>query len=428
MKRSLIAALSILLLASSVNAVEPVAFPFRDGDRPIVFIGDSITEQRMYPAYIESYLLTRFPSWNITFRNVGWSGDTMSLRTRGSFEIGLARDILPLKPAIALINFGMNDARMGAANIPSYTDYAQKLVSALTNAGARVVLLTPSPEERYEADQPGGSAYNNLLRQYDQALASVSDQMNVPLVNQLEPFIACIETGRQAGVLGKTEAPRLIPDGVHPNAAGHFIMAASILKGLQAAALVSRLAIDAAKGAVTEAEGCSAKVERSEEGGVNFTREDQCLPWPIAEDCRLALQLPGFSPLQDLDQYLLTVTGLPAGSYDLKSGTGIVGSWTAEQLAAGINLATNPCPAVKQALALQAEVFAKNNLYFTRWRNVQLGSVPDWVQRNLPAEALQKARQAELDRLDAEITGAESRINALRLPKPQEFTLRPVVN
>jgi lysophospholipase L1-like esterase len=423
----IIAALAVLLLTSSIKAVEPASFPFRDGDRPVVFIGDSITEQRLYPNYIESYLLTRFPAWKMNCRNVGWSGDTMPLRQRGTFENGLSRDILSLKPAIALINFGMNDARAGEANIPSYTNYAMKLVTALTNAGARVVLLTPSPEERYVPNQPGGSAYNILLRKYGQALSTVSDQLNVPLVNQLDPFIACIEAGRQAGVLGMTNAPCLIPDGVHPNPAGHFVMAATILKGLKAPALVSRLDIDGVKATVITAEGCSAKVEKSEEGGVNFTREDACLPWPIADECKIALLLPGFTPLQDLDQYLLAVKGLPAGSYELKSENGVVGAWTSDQLAAGVNLATNPCPAVKQALDLQAQVAAKNNFFFERWRNVQVFNVPAWITNNVPADMLQKARQIETERLDTEIAKAEARIDLLRQPKPQAFTLRPAV-
>ena len=34
----------------------------------MVFLGDSITEQRMYTAYIEAYVLTRFPDWKVRFR------------------------------------------------------------------------------------------------------------------------------------------------------------------------------------------------------------------------------------------------------------------------------------------------------------------------------------------------------------------------
>src|SRR2546422_4395140 len=68
----------VLGLAFSVIAGD---FFIKDGDR-VVFLGDSITEQRLYTTYIEAYALTRFPQWKLTFRNVGWGGDTSWLRQR----------------------------------------------------------------------------------------------------------------------------------------------------------------------------------------------------------------------------------------------------------------------------------------------------------------------------------------------------------
>src|SRR3981081_2023952 len=56
-------------------------FFIHDGDR-VVFPGDSITEQRLYTTYIEAYALTRHPQWKLSFRNVGWGGDTSWLRQR----------------------------------------------------------------------------------------------------------------------------------------------------------------------------------------------------------------------------------------------------------------------------------------------------------------------------------------------------------
>src|SRR4051795_9449104 len=56
-------------------------FQIHDGDR-VVFLGDSITEQRLYTTYIEAYALTRHPDWKLSFRNAGWGGDTSWLRQR----------------------------------------------------------------------------------------------------------------------------------------------------------------------------------------------------------------------------------------------------------------------------------------------------------------------------------------------------------
>ena len=67
-----------LLTVSQTMAAD---FAIRDGDR-VVFLGDSITEQRLYTTYIEAYALTRHPGWKLSFRNVGWGGDTSWLRQR----------------------------------------------------------------------------------------------------------------------------------------------------------------------------------------------------------------------------------------------------------------------------------------------------------------------------------------------------------
>src|SRR5262249_19141330 len=112
--------IALLLLISFLFPIATRAgeFLIRDGDR-VVFLGASITEQRLYTTYIEAYALSRHPSWKLSFRNVGWGGDTSWLRQRAhpeegklfaadptaqqamvedSVGRGLKRDVLPLKP------------------------------------------------------------------------------------------------------------------------------------------------------------------------------------------------------------------------------------------------------------------------------------------------------------------------------------------
>jgi hypothetical protein len=42
-----------------------------DGDG-VVFYGDSITEAASYTTFVESYVLTRFPGFNVAFVNSEW--------------------------------------------------------------------------------------------------------------------------------------------------------------------------------------------------------------------------------------------------------------------------------------------------------------------------------------------------------------------
>ena len=86
MRKLLASCLVWTVLVTGVGAKD-AGFFLHDGDR-VVFLGDSITEQKLYTTYIEAYALTRFPQAKFTFRNVGWGGDTAWLRQRTHADEG----------------------------------------------------------------------------------------------------------------------------------------------------------------------------------------------------------------------------------------------------------------------------------------------------------------------------------------------------
>lgn len=399
-------------------------FFFRDGDRAQI-LGDSITQQRTYSLLIESFVLSRFPHWKITFRNTGWEGDKMGLGLRGGQDKGIARDIAPLQPTAITVDFGMNDVRGGESGVDIYLNNARSLTDKLKALNARVALLTPSSKESDVAGVPAGATANIALRLYSDGLKGVAQEKGVLFVEQLAPFIDAIEAGRKAGLL-KAERSGLTKDGVHPTWEGGLVMAASILKGLHAPSLVSSVELDAKSGvARTE----KAKVSEVKTGAtLSFTRLDDSLPWPIGA-APLVLQIPGFTPQGDLSQYTLKVTNLTAPRYDVLLDNKKVATYTAAELAAGVNLSTLTSGSIAdQSNALLKAILEKNLTFFERWRHVQLygisspvkGEPPAWVKGDIEA-----SRIAELKRLDDEIAVQENKINALRLPNPHSWTLQP---
>ena len=112
--------------------------------------------------------------------------------------------------------------------------------------------------------------------------------------------------------------------------------------------------------------------------------------------------------LDDLDRYELKVTGLPAGKYCLSINGEAAGDVTSGELAKGHNLATCPGPIAKQVQQVLSLVFKKNDVYFTRWRQVQLGRGPE----------------GRLRELDKQISDLEAEINAARTPKQHHFELK----
>ena len=245
---------SCLLWAVLVTAAcaKDAGFFFHDGDR-VVFLGDSITEQKLYTTYVEAYVLTRFPQEKFTFRNVGWGGDTAWLRQRAhpdegklfaakedeqqkmvekSVGAGLAHDVLPLKPTAVTVDFGMNDHAYQQFRPDIFRAYSRsqaEIVKVLTQHGARVALLTPQPIEDRRPD-PDKDVRNQSLRKFSDGLKVVCSKENALFVDQFDPYMAIMMKQRSANPLAFIGGG----DAVHPGPAGHTLMAWAILKGLHA--------------------------------------------------------------------------------------------------------------------------------------------------------------------------------------------------
>jgi lysophospholipase L1-like esterase len=432
-RKLLFTLVALELLAASAVAGE---FFIKDGDR-VVFLGDSITEQRLYTTYIEAYALTRHPEWKLWFRNVGWGGDTSWLRQRAhpdenqlfaadearqqkmvedSVSRGLKRDVLPLKPTAVTIKFGMNDhayQKFREDIFKAYVRSQSELAKVLEANGARVAFLTSQPIEDKRPD-PDKDVKNQSLCQFSDGLKEVAAKQGATFVDQFDPYMAIMLRERAADPAAFIGGG----DAVHPGPAGHTIMAWAILKGLGATALVSRAEIDGGVGRVLASEGCQVTNLKAEQEIVAFDRVDAALPMPIDPKAEPALKLAPI--LQDLDQYELRVTGLPAGTYELSIDGESVGKASSEDLAKGWNLATTAGPITKQAQEVLTLVFQKNNLFFQRWRSVQLYEFPVWAQ----SPETESRRVAELARLDAQIAQTEAQIDAVRKPKSHHFELR----
>ncbi|MBL9137381.1 MAG: SGNH/GDSL hydrolase family protein [Verrucomicrobiales bacterium] len=436
---SLLRWLVLVLAYAAALRCRGVDFALRDGDR-VVFLGDSITEQRLYTTYVEAYALTRYPAWRLSFRNVGWGGDTSWLRQRAhpdegqlfaaegptldamvekSVGRGLGRDVLPLKPTFVTVKFGMNDHSYQAFRPDIFRAYSRsqsEIAKVLKGAGARVAFLTPQPIEDKRPD-PDNDARNLSLRQFSDGLKEVADRSEAAFVDQFAPYMNLMLAARAhdpKAVIGGGDA-------VHPGPAGQTIMAWSVLKGLGATPAVSKADIQIpTKGANTES--CRIDNLSVTEHGLAFDRLDDALPMPIDARAEGALKLAPI--LDELSRYGLRVTGLPEGTYEVSVDGESIARLDSSQLAQGINLSQFGGPVTQQAREVLALVFRKNDRYFDRWRNVQLYSPPGWAK----GPEIETRREAELKRIDDEIRELESQIDAKRKPRQRHFEIKRVVS
>jgi len=415
MKKISVNALALLLAATFTTLTPLYAatadFAIRDGDR-VVLLGDSITEQRLYTTAIEAYTLARFPQWKLTFRNIGWSGDT----AHGGLE-RTPRDMLPLKPTFVTIDFGMNDHGYRAFDENIFKNYVAKqtgLVRLLKSHGARVALVTPQPIEERRSD-PDKDVRNLSLRKMSDGLRKVATDESVLFADQFDPYMAVMLKARQADpavVIGGG-------DSVHPGPVGQMIMAWAILKYLGAPAAVSSAELDGGTGKVVAAAGCQITDAKGAAGVITFTRRDQSLPMPVNPQGEAVTKL--IPLLADLSRYELKVTGLTAPKYQLLVDGKPAATLTGEELSQGCNLTLTAGPITEQARQLWSLVVEKNNVFFRRWREVQLYGLPDWAK----TPSFETAREKELARLDGQIEQLEAKINTARQPQPHTFVLKP---
>ncbi len=125
------------------------SFALKDGDR-VVFYGDSITDQRLYTTFTETYVLTRFPKLDVSFVHSGWGGDRVTGGGGGPIDLRLRRDVFAYKPTVMTIMLGMNDGSYRAFDEKIFDAYAtgyQHIIDSVKEAlpGIRITVIQPSP-------------------------------------------------------------------------------------------------------------------------------------------------------------------------------------------------------------------------------------------------------------------------------------------
>lgn len=416
--RRLLPAAALFLLPVIARAQTPAAdFALRNGDR-VVFYGDSITDQRLYTTFAETYVVTRFPRLNVRFIHSGWGGDRVSGGGGGPIDKRLERDVIAYKPTVMTIMLGMNDAGYRAFDeglFSTYTSGFQHIVDKVKTAlpGVRLTFVQPSPFDDVTRAPNFDGGYNAVLVRYGDYLRTLAAKERARAADLNAPVVADLQ---KANALDAPAAQKLVPDRVHPAPGGHLLMAKALLKAWNAPALVTAVTVDAASGRVTRADNTKASaVIKAANGALTWTQTDEALPFPLDNrDATIALAVRASDIEQSLDQQPLVVSGLNAGArYTLKIDGEEAGTFSAEQLASGVNLAVLPTPMVKQALAVHGMTLAHNNLHFTRWRQIQ---VPN--ESSLTPNLQQALR--DLDAAEEDLVREQ---RALAQPKPRGYEL-----
>ncbi|MBN2369069.1 MAG: SGNH/GDSL hydrolase family protein [Vicinamibacteria bacterium] len=396
-----ILALGLLLPVATASAdpASKALVPIADIET-VVFYGDSITEQNLYSAYIETFLLSRFPQKKIACFNFGWSGDT----ARGGQE-RFARDVAPVKPSLVFVNFGMNDGGYQSydeAVQRRYIEAQRALAATIETAGARQVFLTASPVDEYVRGDQG--VYNDTLAHLGRGVVALAGELDKPAIDIFQPMRDIMRLAHE-----RDSDFTLIPDSIHPDPAGHLVMAYLALRGIDAPREVGEIIIS--EGRPLQARGVSVDHVATYDGGLEFDMTPPFLPFYVPPSARKALELV---PLQEeLNRFRLRVEDETEARWVLAVDGASLGTFTTSQLRDGVDLALlDKAPWCLEGRTLWETAQLRWQKHREAWRTMGLEK-PKAMMPDLPSfGALALAQRAYADDLGRFLT---------RLAQPRSY-------
>jgi lysophospholipase L1-like esterase len=363
------------------------AEPFRlaDGDR-VAFVGSTFIEREQRSGYWETALTSRYPDRNITFRNLGWSGDTVWGEARAGFDTpkeGYKRLLdatLAVKPTVIVLGYGTNESFAGETGLPRFVEQLNKLLDDLAVNKARFVLLAPPGFER--AHWRGGDfeQHEHDLELYTDALRQVAGQRQALFVGEF-----CQRS--------KPEAP-LTDDGMHLTdygywaTAGEFRNALGLRGDVQVLADLDRLHPKE----VLQSFLCMPPAPPDAPKDVHYA-DTRMLPVRLR---------PG--------KYTLTIDGRAVRTAESDA-------WMKPDKLGDILVQQGP--SLDQAEKLRRTIVEKNRLYFRRWRPENETYLFGFRKH----EQGQNAK--EIPEFDPLVQQAEQEIARLRKPVPHTYQLVP---
>ena len=214
-----ILAMAILFSGASASA------QLKDGET-IVFLGDSITQQgageKGYVTLFRQAIEKSRPDSGIKVIGAGIGGNKVP-----NLEARLEKDVLSHKPNAVVIYIGINDVwhstRGQGTDIAAFETGLRSLIKRCTDAGARVILSTPSViDEKHD----GSNAMDKMLDEYAAVSRKVAMDTGTTLLDLRAAFIANLKEYNTAN------EPKgiLTGDGVHLNDAGNRFVAVRMLE------------------------------------------------------------------------------------------------------------------------------------------------------------------------------------------------------
>jgi len=169
-----------------VVADEPL---FNKNDH-VVSIGNTLADRMQHDGWLETYLHASFPELELTFRNLGFSGDEIKLRQRadnfGDADMWLSK----CQADVVFCFFGYNESLKGKAGLDAFANDLETMINQMRaqkfngKSAPRLVVFSPIAHEDLKSPHlPDGVENNEHLAMYSDAMRDVCASKRVPFVD-----------------------------------------------------------------------------------------------------------------------------------------------------------------------------------------------------------------------------------------------------
>ena len=219
--KHLFASLAILLTANLTQAGPLV---LKKGDH-ISLVGNTLAERMQHHGWLETYIQMRFPDYDLTFRNLGFSGDEVTTRLRSASFGSPDSWLTKTKTDVVFAFFGYNESFKGKDGLPKFKadldGYVKGLLKQQFNgtSAPRVVLFSPiAHEDLKDKNIIDGKENNERLKLYTAAIAEVAKANDVTFVDLFTPtlFAKGLPSDRQTAMRRLTRSTASISTKMAP--------------------------------------------------------------------------------------------------------------------------------------------------------------------------------------------------------------------
>lgn len=410
-RRPWAAAACLGLLCGAGAFAEPAAFALHPGER-VVFLGNTFPEREQHHCYLETLLMAAYPEHDLSFRNLGWAGDTVHVQLRPLGFGDLASNLGAVSPNVVFVYYGHNEAFDGLDALPAFISGYAKMLDMIASLGARAVVVSPIPHERKPAPLPDPEAHNARIEAYTRALEQLASERGLPFVDLFARL------GRHMAESG----PALTDNGIHLNAYGYWLAALETCDalGLYAARPPEPAPLESPLEAAVSGEGFHVEaVSAAADGVIAIQGRPERLPPPP-----LPLDAPSASgpPLAARAAPAIRISGLPPGRYRLETGGATVAEADAAAWAEGVPIRCGP--AAEQMAALHETLLAKTQYFFFRWRAHNGEYIYGRRAEEGGGNAGNPQFEEEHARFDALAEEGDAAAAVIARPAPAEYILR----